>query len=208
MPQGTPQTVPLVDYAFAALTLPGEPESGDRHIVVPTRTGTLVAVVDGLGHGAEAAEAAKVAVATLERYAGEPIISLMKRCHKEMQGTRGAVMSLAAFYAQDETVTWLTVGNVEGILLRADPQANPQRENILMRSGVVGFRLPALRASVMTVSSGDVLIFATDGIASGFDNDLTLNAPLQHIADSICTRHSKGTDDALVLVARYLGDGS
>ena len=208
MPQGTPQTVPLVDYATAALTLPGESESGDRHIVVPTTHGTLIAVVDGLGHGTEAAEAANVAVATLEHYAEEPVISLIKRCHKAMKATRGAVMNLALFNVQDNTLTWLGVGNVEGVLLRADADANPQREIILTRGGVVGFQLPTLRALVMPVSPGDILIFATDGIRNDFDRNLSSNAPLQQIADRICTQHSKGTDDAMVLVARYLGDCS
>jgi hypothetical protein len=76
-----------------------------------------------------------------------------------------------------------------------------------MRGGVVGFRLPPLQAVVIPVSAGDILIFATDGIRSGFDDGLNIHAPLQHLADTICSQYTKGTDDALVLVARYLGDG-
>ena len=208
MPQETPQTMPLVEYATASMIIPGESESGDRHIVIPTPTGTLIAVIDGLGHGAEAAEASRVAVATLERYAEESVIALIRRCHKQMKATRGAVMSLASFNRQDHTVIWLGVGNVEGVLLRADTQASPARENIVMRGGVVGYQLPPLQAVVTPVSPNDILIFATDGIRNGFDRNLFLNAPLQQIADAICAQHSKGTDDALVLVARYLGNGS
>lgn len=204
----TIQTAGLVQYATATMTVPGEKESGDRHIVVSTPAGTLVAVVDGLGHGHEAAEAAEVAVATLQRFAGESVIPLVKRCHEEMKNTRGAVMSLAFLRAHDSTISWLSVGNVEGVLLRQDPKASPGLERIFMRPGVVGFRLPALRAEVMPVSPVDTLILATDGIRNGFEQDLCLTCSLQEIADSVCTRYNKGNDDALVLVARYRGDSS
>jgi len=49
-----------IEWAVAELAQPGQSESGDRHLVLPTPDGGLVAVVDGLGHGAEAANAAKV----------------------------------------------------------------------------------------------------------------------------------------------------
>lgn len=202
----TIQTAGLIQYAIATLTVPGEKESGDRYIVVPTPARTLVAVVDGLGHGREAAEAAEVAVTTLQRFAGESVIALVKRCHEAMKTTRGAVMSLASFHAQDSTLSWLSVGNVEVVLLRQDPNASPERETIFMRPGVVGFRLPVLQAQVMPVSPDDILILATDGIRNGFEQGLSRTASLQEIAGSICTRYNKGNDDALVLVARYRGD--
>jgi negative regulator of sigma-B (phosphoserine phosphatase) len=202
---GTIQTAGQLQYAAAGQPAAGETESGDRYIVVPTPTGTLIAVVDGLGHGHEAAEAAAVAVATLGRYAEEAVVPLVMRCHEAMKNTRGAVMSLATINAQARNVSWLSVGNVEGILLHPDPQASPDRKNILMRPGVVGFRLPVLQAGFMPLFPDDILIFATDGIRSGFEQDLSLKSPLQDIADSICARYSKGNDDALVLVARYRG---
>jgi len=55
----------LLEWGVAELVLPGQTESGDRYLVTPTPEGGLVAVVDGLGHGAEAAEAAKGAVRSL-----------------------------------------------------------------------------------------------------------------------------------------------
>src|SRR2546430_400954 len=54
---------PVIDWGVAALALAGETESGDLHLVKRVGRGTLVAAVDGLGHGAEAAAAARAAVA-------------------------------------------------------------------------------------------------------------------------------------------------
>ena len=80
------------------------------------RDGILIAAVDGTGHGAEAAAAAKIAAATLEAHAWESPIALLLRCHDELKGTRGAVMTLAFIHLRDRTLTWLGVGNVEAVL--------------------------------------------------------------------------------------------
>jgi len=200
-----PKLPPLIEWGVAARPLQGEAASGDLHVVQALSNGVLVAAVDGLGHGPEAAAAARSAVLTLEGYAHEPVISLIKRCHESLTRTRGVVMSLASFNALDNTMTWLGVGNVEGALLRADDTASPARESILLRGGVVGYQLPALHASILPVTRGDVLILATDGIRGGFAEDVTLSDPPQQIAEQILARRASGTDDALVLVARYLG---
>lgn len=195
----------IIDYGVAMLPLPGESESGDRHVVKPSSNGVLVAVVDGLGHGSAAAEAARLAVATLEAHADESVISLVRRCQQELKGTRGVVMSLASFNRLDNTLTWLGVGNVGGVLLRADPQASPAREEVLLRAGVVGYHLPQLYATVIPIAPGDLLLFATDGIRRDFYEAVNLRDSPQRIADHICARYSTHMDDALVLVARYLG---
>jgi hypothetical protein len=75
----------------------------------------------------------------------------------------------------------------------------------LLRGGLVGYQLPALAASVVPVAAGDLLILATDGIHPAFEDGINLNETPRQIADNILSRHLKGNDDALVLVARYLG---
>ena len=196
----------LIDWGVATLTLPGERESGDLHLVKPVRAGVLVSVVDGLGHGAEAAAAARAAVAALSRHAQESVLPLLQRCHQALAGTRGAVVSVALFDRADGSMTWLGVGNVEGVLLYADAGGRRGRERLVTRGGIVGSELPPLRAEVLAVAPGDTLVLATDGIQSGFADDLAVDAPPQQLADQILARSGKRTDDALVLVARYVGD--
>ena len=196
----------LIDWGVATLMLAGEQESGDLHLIKPVGTGVLVSVVDGLGHGAEAAAAARAAVAALNRHAQESVLPLLQRCHQALAGTRGVVVSVALFDRADGSMTWLGVGNVEGVLLYADSGRRRGRERLVTRGGIVGSELPPLRAEVLAVAPGDTLILATDGIRSGFADDLAIDGPPQQLADQILARSGKGTDDALVLVARYLGD--
>lgn len=193
-------------WATAGQPMPGERQSGDLHLVEPFSAGVLFAALDGLGHGDEAALAARAAVDLLRPHAGDGVVSLVRLCHEALRDTRGVAMSLASFDAREGTLAWLGVGNVEGVLVRADPATDPPRESLMLRGGVVGYRLPALRASVLAVTPGDVLVFATDGLDIGFTSDATAGEEPQLLADRLLGKWGKPTDDALVLVARLGGD--
>jgi hypothetical protein len=198
-------TTRIIEWASAAFTLPGQSECGDRHVVTPTVDGALVAVVDGLGHGHEAAIAAERAVAIIEGHVdSESLISLVQRCHTNLRGTRGAVMSLAMFNG-GRTMTWMGIGNVEGRLLRKRGGVAGWHEALLLRAGIVGERLPPLRPSKIPLARRDILILATDGVDRNFTEGIETDMEPQQIAQEILARHSKGTDDALAFVARYVG---
>src|SRR5690242_3070055 len=112
-------------------------------------------------------------MAILQQNAGEPVIALIRRCHEAERTKRGVVMCLADFNARDNTMTWISVGNVEGVLMHFNADPARRRRSVLMRGGVVGDNLPSLRAEVLRISPGDLLIFATDGIKLGFEQALT-----------------------------------
>ncbi|HYY68293.1 MAG TPA: SpoIIE family protein phosphatase [Terriglobales bacterium] len=194
-----------IEVGVAALTLCGQSTSGDRHVHQPFTGGVLLAAIDGIGHGNEAAVAAESACATLKAHATEAVTALVERCHENLRSTRGAVMCLAAFDVAHNLMTWLGIGNVQGILRRFGAPVHASEESLLVRAGVVGSQLPPLRASVLPVARGDTLILATDGVKTGFARGIAYAAPPQRVAQAILDGHSKGTDDALVLVARYLG---
>ena len=193
---------------MASAPLAGQPESGDLGLVLPFPGGTLIGALDGLGHGDEAAAAARAAAGVLKAQPDAHVIWLVRRCHEALGETRGVVMSLASFSERYATLTWIGIGNVEGLLFRADAAASPRRETLLLRGGVVGFKLPPLGAAVLPVAPGDALVLATDGIRSEFANGLSLTHPPQDVANQILARHAKKTDDALALVAVFLGETS
>jgi hypothetical protein len=195
----------VVDWAVATLALEGETESGDLHVVIPFEGGALVAAIDGLGHGPEAALAARHAGDALERHADRPVNELLERCHESMRGTRGAVITLASFDIRDATMSWVGVGNIEGTLLRADPGEGRPRESVMLVGGVPGHQLPSLRPTELSVSRGDTLVLATDGVRGGYIDLVDLRDPPQVLADKLLAEYGKSTDDALVLVARYVG---
>ncbi len=197
--------MPLVESGVAKFALPGQEESGDRHLICPAQAGVVIAAIDGIGHGEEAANAAKTAVATLKAHIDEPIISQVEYCHEELRSTRGVVLSLASIDATHGMMTWLGVGNVQGVLLRAGAKRGKAQEELLLRGGVVGSQLPPLQAAVLPVARGDTLVFVTDGVRVDFIESLsTLESP-QRAADRILQRYGSGSDDALALVVRLTG---
>lgn len=185
-------------YAGSALE---PPESGDLHVVFGVPQGALVAVIDGLGHGPEAACAARLAKAALEGDARRPLAEIVRGCHEALRGTRGVVLSAAVIDVFTSSSSWVGVGNVEGVLLREGRSVAA----IVPRGGVLGHRLPELRIVSVPLVPDDVLILATDGIRSGFLEGLDLSASAQQIADTILRLHGRGSDDALVLCLRYFG---
>lgn len=203
----TPRRGGLAEWGAATCALEGETQSGDRHLVAPNGDGLLVAAADGLGHGDEAAAAAEMAVRILAASPSEPVDCLMQRCHDALQGTRGVALTLAFLDARESSLSWTGVGNVEAFLLRADAEADPAKVGLMVQSGVVGYRMARPRDSVLPLERGDTLILATDGIRSGFANGLPLAEPPQRLADRILSEYGKRSDDALVVVVRYLGLG-
>jgi len=196
---------PLVEYGTSSVIAYGQHESGDQYLVQNTPLGTLVAVVDGSGHGKEAARVARLAVTTVEAHFHEGLIPLIRRCHERLKNTRGAVISLVSFCGSENTMTWLGVGNVQGLLLRGTPSSNVRDEEMLLRPGLVGYRLPPLQAVTTPVSPGDLLILTTDGIRGEFGRTLPSDDAPGKIADYISSGFRLGQDDALALVVRYLG---
>src|ERR1044071_1724192 len=197
----------FLHWGVAGRAVPGQDVSGDLHLVEPAAAGALVAVVDGLGHGDKATATARAAVTILREDSSRPVVELIQRCHEALVKTRGAVMTLASFNAREQMVSWLSVGNVAGLLLRADAKATPRSESTILRGGVVGYQLPPLHPGLHPVCPGDLLILVSDGIRDGFEQGIIATDAPQQIADRIMGRFFKGTDDALVLVVRYLGSG-
>jgi hypothetical protein len=190
----------MVKAGVAAAALGGQASSGDRGVVLTFPGGAVIAAIDGLGHGEHACEAATAAAAALAEDPSQPVDELVRRCHAQLRRTRGAVMTLASFVRG--AMTWVGVGNVDGILVRTTGV-----EGVNTRGGIVGYQLPPLVPRRFDVVAGDTLVLATDGIRHGFRSVVDKREP-QAIADAILAGFSKATDDACVVVARYLGDGA
>lgn len=198
-------TEEFLQWGIASRSYDESDESGDLSLVVPFSGGALAAVIDGLGHGTDAAASARQAAEVLREHASEPLVSLVQRCHEKLKPLRGAVMSLASFNAAANMLTWVGVGNVEGCLIRTNPGAVCKNEFLRLHSGTVGDRIPSLQADKLPVYQGDILIFTTDGIKNGnFARVLGFRKKPSRIAEYILDQWGREDDDALVLVVRSL----
>ena len=194
-----------IEWGVATRNRRGEAMNGDLGVVAVLPEGLLVAAIDGLGHGGEAARAARKAGEVVRERASEELVPLIECCHDALRNTRGAVIGLAFMSHLRRTMTWLGVGNIEGLVLSADPSALQPKGHLALGSGVLGHELPSVRIATLDVRPGDVLILATDGVEGAFADSVDTSGSAQDISERILAVHWKPIDDALVLAVRYVG---
>jgi negative regulator of sigma-B (phosphoserine phosphatase) len=197
----------LIDWAATTRSRYGKAPCGDLVVVTALADGVLVAALDGLGHGHDAARAARAAGKVVRQCASGDLVALVGRCHRALMKTRGAAMSLAFVSTSDGRLSWLGIGNVEGRLIGGGDSAPRVKASLPLLPGVLGYELPSMRTAEFDVGSGDLLILATDGIEAGFADSLDVSGTPQAIAERILAAHGRVTDDALVVAVRYLGAG-
>ncbi|GBE64159.1 stage II sporulation protein E [Mycobacterium sp. MFM001] len=197
-----------LEWAAASRPRPGEQVCGDHAIAVAVDgTAALIGVLDGLGHGEDAATAALCGVSVLQDARAEPLEVLVQLCHRALSGTRGAAMTLARIdFGGTDTLRWIGIGNVSANLVAKHPAGVEVRSSARLSGGIVGYRLPdAIAPQQVPIRPGDLLVIASDGIAEDHLDTVDFAAPTAVIAEQILSRHSKQTDDALVLAARHRG---
>jgi serine/threonine-protein kinase RsbT len=189
---------PLVEWEIARRE--GADASGRREIVAPFRNGVLLAAVAGAGSGDRAASSAEAAASSLEAHPEESPISLIERSHEALRATGGASIALASISSLDARMTWIGVGESEGLLVRASP-ASVASESAPVHPGLLGDRLPPLRASTVFVTRGDTLLLTSGPRPGGLPLELPPGRPVQEAAEAI----SSGREPPeRVVVARFL----
>jgi anti-sigma regulatory factor (Ser/Thr protein kinase) len=179
---------------------PGEEANGDACFMKEHDGETLLAVVDGLGHGRGAREASQAALDTLEQWEGEPLDELILATHDALRATRGAVMGAVVLDPARGTFNYAGVGNVEVRVLGASDPARPIPAN-----GTLGARLSQVRVWPHRWQEGTTLVIASDGISATWDANaypgLVGRSP-QLLAGVLLRDFARNSDDATVLVYR------
>lgn len=199
----------FLDWAVASRPMTGESLSGDIATVQTTSTRCILAVIDGLGHGPEAAAAAAAAARVVERNRAEPLEALLLLSHEHLAESRGVAATLAIIDGETGRMDWLGVGNVNGVVLRADETARPRTSGVFLCRGVLGYLLPKLHVPApLQLEHGDHIVIATDGIRGDLTAALRPELPVDRLAETVLADQATSEDDALVFVARYRGPDS
>ena len=187
--------------ASASRALPGQSLIGDAAWCHAAPGRVRIGVMDGLGHGREAAHASALALACLEATASLALEACFAALDLALAHSRGAAISLADLDLVHGRLRWAGVGNVEGVLLRGLDQA--ARERLLLQSGIVGCRFPAVRCRELSFRAGDCLLFHTDGVDQLVLRDWDRRLPLQEGAEALLAVHARPTDDALIWLGAF-----
>lgn len=192
-----------VEWGVAGACLKSENVSGDLHFVKELPGGSLLAVMDGLGHGPSASFAAKRARDAIEEHAESDLVHVMRKAHESLKGTRGVALTLAWVDASVSHLSWVGVGNVSGVLLPSSQTS--YKSSLANRGGVVGYKLPTLAPRTLAIAQGDIIVLATDGIRSGYAGESIGGLAPAKAATQLLSHFQRPDDDALVLVAKCQG---
>lgn len=198
-----------LDWHIESVPLPSETQTGDRGLVRNSGDRSLVIALDALGHGPEASKIADQAIDFLQQSPpGVRLEDLFLRCHDHLRATRGATLCMADIDLSGNTFTWLSVGNIQAVHIHVDARDMAQFESLIMRGGVVGDRMPELRASHGVLRDGDMLVFATDGVDFGWYREFRTGVSPRELAQALIGRYCQGKDDALAMAVHCNSGGT
>jgi len=182
-----------------ALAVDPEPVSGDAWARVEAGSKVTILVVDGLGHGVEAARAAACAVREL--HPAESPEDLLERMHAALRPTRGAAAAVAELDLSNGALRFAGIGNVAAVAV----DGQNRRESLTSLNGTLGHRVQRIRGYDHTLSEDAILVIHTDGCRANWDladhPGLARRDPLV-IASLLIRDHERGRDDVTAVVAK------
>lgn len=173
---------------------PGFSRSGDLVVVRGDGVRMMLAVVDVLGHGPDAAEVASHAAEALDSFDLEAGVETWAHgLHDALARTRGAAVGLARMHEDELQVA--VVGNVE-------VRSCGTRVGVVATPGIVGRRMRRLRSFSFAMQPGDRLAIHSDGLRN-IDLGSTRSLPPDEACDELMHAYASPLDDASILLTDF-----
>jgi len=189
------------DIGVGSRAVPGYGVNGDAYAVCYPRLGLArVAVIDGLGHGVGAHEAAVHARELIETRTALQLVPLFQELDGLLRRTRGAVAAAADIDPGSGRIAFVGVGNIEATLL--GPEGAQQ---LVSTSGILGNNTRRLRQFEYPWSPDSLLVLCSDGVRSAWRTGLDKRLWGAHpdvLANEIISNFTREADDATVLGIR------
>lgn len=194
-------SVPL-PVSFGGISLPvrGEQACGDSWAVACEDGRTVLLVIDGLGHGKGAEEAAREAVRVFEEHAGASPVEQLQRMHGALRNTRGAAVALAEISPGGGDLRYAGIGNISATLIQEDSS-----RSLMSHNGTVGHEVRRVQDFRVPWDGASLLVMHSDGLVSRWKLDGYPGLQLHHptvIAATLYRDFRRERDDVTVIGAR------
>jgi anti-sigma regulatory factor (Ser/Thr protein kinase) len=198
LPDATPPAVSGVSVAKR-----GEPVCGDAWgCRVHPADGSLVCiVVDGLGHGPLAAEAATAAMRVFADRALLAPADIVGEIHQALRATRGAALAVAVVDRERQVLRFAGLGNIAGSIIAA----GRSRHSLASHNGTAGVSMRRIQEFVYPLPPHGVLVMHSDGLTTHWTPESYVGAWNRDPAlatGALFRDHTRGRDDCTVVVAR------
>jgi anti-sigma regulatory factor (Ser/Thr protein kinase) len=201
-PLSSTERGPRVAIGFAGAAHVGESVSGDGWTVVQSAERTVLLLVDGLGHGVVAANAAREAVRLFHDNVRHAPGVIVQALHDGLHSTRGAAVAVSEIVPERGLVKYAGVGNICAAIV-----TSTSRRHLVSHNGTAGHAVRRIDEFTYAWPKDAVLVEHTDGLSTHWDLErypglLTRSPSL--IAAVLYRDFNRGRDDVSVLVAREL----
>lgn len=180
--------------------LTGEEICGDAWVVRCHDRGVDMMMVDGLGHGPQAAKASEAAAMAFLARGGRSPSHHLADADGALQATRGAAMGVAVIDPHGGQVTFAGVGNTAAMVVKGEAV-----QHLVSFGGIVGRRNIPLREFTALWSADAMFIAHSDGINTRWSLAAYPGLADRHpslIAGVLYRDFARGRDDASVLVIK------
>lgn len=182
------------------LAKPGEEVCGDGCAVHHQTNRCLYVVVDGLGHGPDAAGVAREALDVFKKRTTLNPAAIVELMHRALRSSRGGAVAVAEIDFTEYLVRFSGVGNISGVIVGPDGA-----QHLVSNNGIVGHAVRHIREYSYPWMKESVLIMHSDGLGSRWN--LSAYAGLQGrtpgiIAGVLYRDFARRRDDTTVLVSR------
>ena len=181
---------------------PGEAVCGDAWSFINSAAGPTMLLVDGSGHGVEAARAAEVCLRSFTDNANASCEGIVEAMHFALGATRGAAVGVARIDAPARVVRFVGVGNIAALLVHTD-----RARHMVSHNGTAGHVAPRIREFTYEFSGNPLVILHSDGVGTRWDLASYPGLALQHpslVAGVVLRDHRRARDDASVVAMRPL----
>jgi anti-sigma regulatory factor (Ser/Thr protein kinase) len=192
---------PGLEWGVVCVPKREEEVCGDAWAVTAGHVRNTILIVDGLGHGLHAFEAAREALRAFWEHAGERPASILNALHQTLRGTRGAVAAVAAIDWDTRELRWAGAGNIAGTLVPVEGKAS----SLVSHSGTVGQNVTRFQEFTQRWPHEGLVIAHSDGLSNRWElksyPGLTRKDP-SLIAGVLYRDFASRLDDTVVLVGR------
>ena len=192
-----------LELGAVCLPKPGESVAGDGWLLEPSGDYRTVLVVDGLGHGPNAARAARAATEAFAAHSTAAPAALMEICHGALAGTRGAAGAAARVALTKNQGSFAGIGNIA-----CRVETTGERRQLVSHSGTLGHVLRRVQEFDFAFPAGALLILHSDGLATRWTSADYPGLMSKHaglIAGVLYRDHERGRDDVTVVVLKNKG---
>ncbi len=179
----------------------GEVACGDAWALEPDGADYSLLVADGLGHGADAARAARAATEVLAKHAALAPSEVLRLGHLALASTRGAAAAVARFNTSQPQAVFAGVGNVAA---RVESATSRERQ-LVSHNGTLGHALRKVQEFPFTFPADTALILHSDGLSGHWTLADYPGLMVKHsalIAGVLYRDHDRGRDDVTVVVIK------